>query len=107
MESKEPPKMDENLTEFVMNNITVEFDPEKGYVGLSEEWKQVFHKCGISERTFYEDPEETISLLKKHASWASAPIIDHPASSSSMTNLAIKENSPLAMYSVVQKIGEG
>lgn len=73
---------------------------------MSEEWKQLFHNCGISERTFYDDPEGTIKLLKKHASWASAPIVDHPASSLPK-DIGIKENSPLAMYSDFEKIGEG
>lgn len=64
----------------VTTNLSISFTPQEGYVGLPSEWKQMLSNCGITERYFYEKPEEVIQMLRYYRSTIAEPITVQPVS---------------------------
>lgn len=92
-------------------NITISFDPSKGYVGLPDDWKKMLEKCGITQRYFYERPEEVLQMLKYFYSAISEPIVPHSAPKT-RAKTAIEEvvntsAAPTTLYEDFVLIGSG
>eukprot|EP01118_Nematostelium_gracile_P013939 TRINITY_DN5332_c0_g1_i1.p1 TRINITY_DN5332_c0_g1~~TRINITY_DN5332_c0_g1_i1.p1 ORF type:complete len:711 (+),score=180.30 TRINITY_DN5332_c0_g1_i1:135-2267(+) len=94
----------------VSTNLSISFTPQEGYVGLPNEWKQMLSNCGITERYFYEKPEEVIQMLRYYRSTVAEPITVQPVSKTivnSIDEVVNKEVSPDMIYEDFVLIGSG
>jgi len=106
--SKDSPRRREDV-------IGITFRAETGYVGLSPEWKHMLSSSGITERYFYEYPDEVVGLLRANflKKDVSEPIINHiPSSSSrdphaSIARIVNQNDNPEVLYEDFQLVGSG
>jgi hypothetical protein len=94
----------------VTTNLSISFTPQEGYVGLPSEWKQMLSNCGITERYFYEKPEEVIQMLRYYRSTVAEPITVQPAAKTivnSIEDIVNKDVSPEMIYEEFVLIGSG
>eukprot|EP01114_Cavostelium_apophysatum_P016844 TRINITY_DN4874_c0_g1_i1.p1 TRINITY_DN4874_c0_g1~~TRINITY_DN4874_c0_g1_i1.p1 ORF type:complete len:716 (+),score=166.16 TRINITY_DN4874_c0_g1_i1:26-2149(+) len=100
---------DNSLPTSISQRLSISYDTLTGYVGLSKEWQQALNDCGITERYFYENPQEVLELLKANMKNTGQDLstTPHRTQSRDIGDVVNKNVSPDSMYSNFQLIGSG
>jgi len=105
--------------EYITQKVTVTFNAQSGYSGLSNEWKEVLRNYGFTERYFYEHHNEVLHLLRFHSYLQQAensedpsiPIVIHPAPKHKhpidIEEVINKDVSPEYLYEDFELLGSG
>jgi len=97
-------------TAIVSTNLSISFTPQEGYVGLPTEWKQMLSHCGVTERYFYEKPEEVLQMLRFYRKSFTTPLKSHAAPklvATSIDDVITKDVRPEDLYEEFALIGSG
>jgi len=98
-----------SLPKKVEHKVHVQFDPEKGLIGLPPQWEAIFNSSGFSMNEVCENPEVLLEVLRIEDNRATA-IIDHPLPDS----FTLPETAEIfssvdinTLYFIDRKIGQG
>jgi len=101
---------EKTIRESVMaqSDLIISSDPAAGYAGLPEEWRQLLEKCGVTQRYFYEKPEEVLQMLKFYSTEAQ-PVVPQiaPKKVSAIDDVVNRGETPNVLYEDFLLIGSG